>query len=86
MGDEPRDGRGLELGEPGVDFIPLGGLVLELGDLALEPFDLRGPWVDALAGLLESRKAPLALLGKVLVAPLAGLWRPGSSWGRSRSG
>lgn len=73
LGGELRDSGGLEIGEFGHDSVPLGDPIRELGDLHLEPFDLRGPGVDDLAGLLQSPKAPLELLGKVLVGAWPGL-------------
>ncbi|MET9832812.1 hypothetical protein ABZ078_26715 [Streptomyces sp. NPDC006385] len=56
---QARDGEFLERGELGNGLVPLSQAFLELGDLGLEPFDLRDPRVDDLSGLLQSTKAPL---------------------------
>ncbi|MFK0113106.1 hypothetical protein [Streptomyces sp. NPDC091217] len=46
LGREPGDGEGLERGELGQCLVAFREPFLELGDLGLEPFDLRGPGVE----------------------------------------
>jgi hypothetical protein len=69
---QARDGEFLERGELGYGLVPLRQAFVELGDLGLEPFDLRDPRVDDLSGLLQSTKASLELFGEVLVGAGAG--------------
>ncbi|MFC5634593.1 hypothetical protein [Streptomyces bullii] len=76
LGRDLGDREGLERGELGQGFVPLGDPILELGDLGLEPFDLPSPGVDDLASLLQNRKAPFEPLGKVLVGAWPGVAVP----------
>ncbi|MFF3327261.1 hypothetical protein [Streptomyces sp. NPDC002889] len=84
LGGQPGDRQRLERGEFGQLCITACDPFLQLGDLLLEPFDLGGPRVDDLTGLLESSEPSLELLGEVLVG--AGRIRRGPSSDRTRSG
>ncbi|MFD4880239.1 hypothetical protein ACFWOB_43715 [Streptomyces sp. NPDC058420] len=69
---QAREGQFLERCELGNGLVSLRQAFLELGDLGLEPFDLRDPRVDDFSGLPQSTKAPLELFGEVLVGAGAG--------------
>ncbi|WP_405848967.1 hypothetical protein [Streptomyces sp. NBC_01518] len=81
---QARDGECLERCELGNGFVPLRQAFLELGDLGLEPLDLRDPRVDNLSCLSPSTKAPLELFGGVLVRTRASnchfLWIGPAAW------
>ncbi|MCX5114809.1 hypothetical protein OOK13_41455 [Streptomyces sp. NBC_00378] len=76
---QSRDGAFLECGEVGNGLVPLSEVFLELGDLGLESFDLRDPWVDDLTGFLQSTKAPLELLAPWSAASMLATMRSARS-------
>jgi hypothetical protein len=69
LGGQARQGLGAEGGEFADRAVGAGQALLERGDLALEPGDLRVPRVGDLAGLLEGLESLLELLPEVGVGP-----------------